>query len=72
MSLLETLLPIVQCQDLELVCLTKGACAPDQVLMTAVEYQHALGCTCEPGSTPSPHPQAHVLCFLCVCVFNFM
>lgn len=26
--LLETLLPVVQCQALELICLTKGACCP--------------------------------------------
>lgn len=62
----EALLFVVQCQGLELVCLTQGA-VPDNDLLTAVEYPRALGCTCEPGSAPFPHPQAPFFFF-----FNFM
>lgn len=55
MFLPETLLSVVQCQGLELVCLTKDA-VPDNDLLTAMEYQRALDCTCEPGWEPFPNP----------------
>lgn len=48
--LLETLPSGAQHQGWELVCVTKGA-VPDHDLLTAMEYQRALGCTCEPGLT---------------------
>lgn len=49
----ETLLSVVQCQGLELVCLTQGA-VPDNDLPTAVEYQPALGLRVSRAQHPFP------------------